>query len=82
MSSTPSDKKKSKSAEEQHLCKRMYEVTTKVLGRKKDVVGGGQDVGVRGVSEGGSSWRRAQQARDVGGCTYPLPGPGSRTSEV
>ena len=60
----------------------MYEVTTKVLGRKKDVVGGGQDVGVRGVSEGGSSWRRAQQARDVGGCTYPLPGPGSRTSEV
>ena len=80
MSSTPSDKKKSKSAEEQHLCKRMYEVTTKVLGRKKDVVGGGQDVGVRG--EGGSSWRRAQQARGVGGCTYPLPGPGSRTSEV
>ena len=45
MSSTPSDKKKSKSAEEQHLCKRMYEVTTKVHGRKKDVVGGGQDVG-------------------------------------
>ena len=80
MSSTPSDKKKSKSAEEQHLCKRMYEVTTKVLGRKKDVVGEGQDEGVRG--EGGSSWGRAQQARGVGGCTYPLPGPGSRTSEV
>ena len=46
----------------------------------QDVVGGGQDVRVRG--EGGGGWGRAQQARGVGGCTYPLPGPGSRSSEV